>query len=118
MAPLEDEAEEQLRVIREMTIEQHHIMPNERMRHWMLAQSHLMNEEGQMETAEREARVQEALGQPVHHKPPTEADKERSKRAYDAISGQLSKRDLTGNSLLEDFLSEKAMNLDRVSNYL
>jgi ribosomal protein S18 len=37
MEPLEAEAQEQMRVLREMTIEQHRIMPNDRMRHWMLA---------------------------------------------------------------------------------
>ena len=52
----------------------------------MLAQAHLINEEGQLENAEREARVQEALGQPVINKPPTDADKERSKCAYETIN--------------------------------
>lgn len=116
MEPLQAENQEQMRVIRDMTIEQHRVLPNDRMRHWMLAQSHLINEDGQMEIAEREARVQEELGQPVLFKPPTEADKERSKRAYDVISDQLSKRDMTGDALLQDFLSEKAMDLDRFAD--
>jgi len=45
-AKIKDDADEQYKTIREMAIDNDQILPNERTRHWMLAQSHILYEEG------------------------------------------------------------------------
>jgi hypothetical protein len=37
LAQIEEEAEEQYKIIREMSIDNHKVLPNEKTRHWMVA---------------------------------------------------------------------------------
>lgn len=45
----------------------------------------------------------------------TEVEKARAKTAYDAVQKHISKRDLNSDNIFEDFISEKAFNIERVS---
>ena len=48
----------------------------------------------------------------------TDVDKARAKKAYDSIRTMISKKDLNSDNLFEDLISEKAFELDRVSQLL
>ena len=51
----------------------------------------------------------------VSHKPMSDVDKARAKKAYDTIQNKIEQRDLNSDNLFEDMLSEKAYELERVS---
>ena len=104
--------------LREMSIDQDRILPDARMRHWMLAQTHIMMEQGAEEELKRYSEVSDQLGEPFNLAEATDADKQTAKKAYDAITQRIEKRDLTGEGLFEDFISERAMNLDQVSSLM
>lgn len=75
------EADEQTRVIREMSVDNDQILPNERTRHWMLAQTHIMMRDGLHEELARDAKINQEMD-PENYKAfnePNEHDKKRAK---------------------------------------
>ena len=105
------------KLLREMTIDSDQVLPNARTRHWMLAQSHFILEEGGDDERKREAFVNNYVAgmQVDNFVEPDQADRQRAKQAYEAINDMMEKRDMNSNTLFEDFISERSLNLDRVS---
>lgn len=104
-----------------MTMDSDKVMPNDRMRHWMVAQSHIVMREGGddlMDQLEIEAMINAEVehDDPLAKKTferPTDVQKARAKKAYDSITEMISKKEIDSDNLFEDLISEKAMVLDR-----
>ena len=116
IAQIEKDAEEEYRIIREMSIDNHQVLPSETTRHWMVAQSHLIMEDADLlEDLSEHERISKAADpdHTVRFQPPTDVERARAKAAYDEISEVIEQRDLTSDNLIEDLLSERAFKLDR-----
>jgi hypothetical protein len=113
------EAESQTRIIREMSVDNDQLLPNERTRHWMLAQSHIMMRDGQHEELARASRISKATNPDNYYafQEPSEHDRAQAQTAYDTIQEKIQQRDLNSDNLFEDLISEKAFELDRVSHH-
>jgi DNA-directed RNA polymerase subunit H (RpoH/RPB5) len=118
---LKEEAQEQYKIIGEMTMDSDKVMPNDRMRHWMVAQSHIVMRDGGEEVLD-ELEIQAKINAEVEHddplakktfERPSDVQKARAKRAYDSITEMISKKEIDSDNLFEDLISEKAMVLDR-----
>lgn len=86
---MEKDADEQYKIIREMSLDTNfQKMPNEKVRHWLVAQSHMMMEdEGLMESLDNLELAQQAAD-PDHirtYNQPSETERARAKNAYDTI---------------------------------
>jgi len=84
---VEQEANEQNRLIREMSVDNDQMLPDERTRHWMVAQTHVMMQAGEAENLERQRKM-EAAADPdnaVKFNAPTDVEKARAKTAYTAV---------------------------------
>jgi hypothetical protein len=94
-------------------------MPNEKVRHWLVAQSHtLMEEEGFLEDMDKLELAAQSTD-PDHVRTfnqPTDTEKARAKAAYDTIQEKISKRDLQSDGFIEDFLSEKSFKVERFAD--
>jgi len=78
-AKIKQEADDQYKAIREMSIDNDQILPNERTRHWMLAQTHILYEEGKDELAKTEWDMHRAGHQDkTQFIEPTEVDRARA----------------------------------------
>ena len=136
-AKAKEEAEAEYKLIREMSVDNDQVMPDARTRHWMVAQSYLMMEQGKdqalKEAREQEAAIRKAIDEQLSASEdeelqqfeasegfslPDEFERQRAKRAYDDITNRLKKRDMNSDSLFEDLLSEKAYDLQRVSKII
>jgi hypothetical protein len=70
-----------------MSVDNDTILPDERTRHWMVAQTHSMFEKGLDAHLDRRTRI-EAAADPdnaVRFNPPSDVDRARAKNAYDII---------------------------------
>jgi hypothetical protein len=114
---IKEKADQEYRLIREMSVDNDQILPDERTRHWMLAQTHILMEEGKEAELELLHDVKHAVDPDRHEKfnAPSEVERARAKRAYSAIQDKLKARDMNSDNLFEDLISEKAFDLDRVS---
>ena len=85
-AKVKDEADEQYALIREMSVDNDQILPDERTRHWMTAQTHLMFEEGAEEELDIESKAQRAVDPDYQaFTRPTDVQKARAKKAFEVI---------------------------------
>ena len=84
---MEKEAESEFRLLREMSVDNDQIMPDGKTRHWMLAQSHIIMQEGAAETLDRESKVRAAMDpdNAVKFQEPSDLDKATALNAYDSI---------------------------------
>lgn len=116
-AKVKAEADAQAKIIREMSVDNDQVLPNERTRHWMLAQSHIMMRDGQDEELAIASRVSKAVSPDNYlaFEAPSDHDKACAKTAYDVIQDKIKQRDLNSDNLFADLISEKAYDLDRVS---
>uniref|UniRef100_A0A7S3MX36 Uncharacterized protein n=1 Tax=Strombidium inclinatum TaxID=197538 RepID=A0A7S3MX36_9SPIT len=104
--PIKQQADEELNFIREMSIDSGKVMPNQMIRNWNIAQSHILFNEAQNEEEDPEARL---------FKDPTELDLSRAETAYKTITQKLSStRHLNSDNLFGDLLSEKAFELEKL----
>ena len=60
-ATAKEVAEQEYKLIRDMSIDNDQVMPNARTRHWMIAQSHLMMRDGLDKVFEENAIEQEEI---------------------------------------------------------
>ena len=58
---MKDESDAQTRLIREMSIDNDKILPDERTRHWMMAQSHIHIRDGGEDEMNQYARINQAV---------------------------------------------------------
>lgn len=58
---VKEESDAQTRLIREMSIDNDKILPDERTRHWMMAQSHIHIRDGAEDEMNREARINQGV---------------------------------------------------------
>jgi len=102
-----------------MSVDNDTILPDEKTRHWMLAQTHILMNEGKIDVMNKHAQIEQAMNPDSPHtfNAPTDLDKAHAKKAYNAIQGKLAERDLNSDNLFEDMISEKAFKLDRVSSF-
>lgn len=111
---IKEQADDQYRLIREMSVDNSQILPNEKTRHWMVAQTHIMFEEGKEEHLQDGINVRNKVeNRNVKFNNPTDVERSRAKAAYDSISENIFKLDLNSDNLFEDLLSEKSYQLDR-----
>jgi len=128
-----EEADAEYKLIREMSIDNDQILPDARTRHWMVAQSHLMFEQGKDRLRQQESEVyneaREAIREELSDEEelkqfeaseewslPGDLERHRAKKAYDDITRRLRTKDLNSDNLFEDLISEKAYELERVSH--
>ena len=128
-----EEADAEYKLIREMSIDNDQILPDARTRHWMVAQSHLMFEQGKDRIRQQESEVyneaREAIREELSDEEelkqfeaseewslPGDLERHRAKKAYDDITRRLRTKDLNSDNLFEDLISEKAYELERVSH--
>jgi hypothetical protein len=107
-----------MKVIRQMQLDQDKVMPNERQRHWLLAQSHIQIRDGGEDLLKHNSEILERLqirsSSDFHQL--SESDKQRAKQAYDAIKSVLvEQKDFHSDNLLDSYLQEKAFMFDEVS---
>lgn len=82
----------------------------------MVAQSHILMQDGKDQDMEKLSRVNQALyDEAAVFQNPSEVDRARAKRAFTAINEVIQKKDLNSDNIFEDLLSEKSYQLDRVS---
>ena len=101
-----------------MSLDNDRILPDQRTRHWMIAQSHIHFRDGKEEEIARERRVRMAADPAAgiaEYQMATDVDKARAKKAYDSIRTMISKKDLNSDNLFEDLIAEKALEFDQVS---
>jgi len=125
-----EEADAEYKLIREMSIDNDQILPDARTRHWMVAQSHLMFEQGKDRIRQQESEVyneaREAIREELSDEEelkqfeaseewslPGDLERHRAKKAYDDITRRLRTKDLNSDNLFEDLISEKAYELER-----
>ena len=99
-----------------MSVDNDQILPDERTRHWMLAQTHLAFEERDNDGDLAEEPLLDEADESFLAKPlpkPTDLDRARAKKAFDVIRQKVDQRDLNSDHLAEDLLSEKAYELKR-----
>lgn len=131
-AKAKEDAEAEYKLIREMSVDNDQVLPDARTRHWMVAQTHLMMQQGKdevlKEAREDEANVRKAIAEQLSASEdeeleqfeasegfslPDEYERQRAKKAFDDITSRLKKRDMNSDTLFEDLLSEKAYDLER-----
>jgi hypothetical protein len=103
-----------------MSIDNDKILPDERTRHWMMAQSHIHIRDGAEDDLDQYARIRHAVdpeGEKTSYEYATAVDKARAKTAFESINDMITKKDLNSDNLFEDLISEKAFELDRVSHF-
>lgn len=112
---LKEDAEDQFKIIREMQVDNDQILPNERTRQWMLAQTHIMMERGEIEYLQMESEIEKLANPDSKHKyqKPSDVDRHRAKQAYNKITTKMEQRDLNSDNLFEDLISERAFEVDR-----
>lgn len=99
-----------------MSVDNDQILPDEKTRHWMVAQTHLLYEESADQRLERETLAMQAADPDFEaFRRASDVQKDRAKKAFDVIQSKVEGRDLNSDNLFEDLLSEKAYQLDRVS---
>jgi len=125
-----EEADAEYKLIREMSIDNDQILPDARTRHWMVAQSHLMFEQGKDRIRQQESEIyneaREAIREELSDEEelkqfeaseewslPGDLERHRAKKAYDDITRRLRTKDLNSDNLFEDLISEKAYELER-----
>ena len=107
----------QYKLIREMQIDSPKIMPDERTRHWMVAQSHLLMEDGLDEELDLYAQASAGTPFETQFTTRTDVEKARAKNAYNVVREKVERKDLTSDSFFEDLVSEKAYKLDRFAEH-
>ena len=87
-----EEDQEQYRLIREMSVDNDKHLPDAKTRHWMVAQTHAMQRDGvdqMLDEVERTMLRADPDAPVVSHKPMSEVDKQRAKKAYDVVQAQI-----------------------------
>ena len=81
----------------------------------MVAQTHLMFQEGKDKLREQDAELNNRMAETPFDQDqfnqPSEEDRQRAKEAYDFFMSQINKKDLNSDTIFEDFISEKAYNI-------
>lgn len=97
-----------------MSVDNDQILPDEKTRHWMVAQSHILLQDGKDKDLDQYSKVNQVLydDAPVFENP-SEVERARAKRAFSAVNEVIQKRDLNSDNIFEDLLSEKSFQLDR-----
>mmetsp|Transcript_1616 Transcript_1616/g.2856 ORF Transcript_1616/g.2856 Transcript_1616/m.2856 type:complete len:378 (-) Transcript_1616:177-1310(-) len=108
-----------MRLLNEMQMDSQRIMPNEKQRHWMLGQAHILLKdkfEFEHKTVKQVAQeLQIDLDGVADIKEINQIDKERAKNAYNAIAEKLLKsKDFRSEDVLHEFLKEKAFQFEEI----
>jgi hypothetical protein len=107
----EEEVADQMKIIKHMQLDEDKVMPNDRHRHWMLAQTHILIKEGAEEDLKAKREILERLGVKSGQDfvELSEVEKQRAENAYNTIKNLLkSKKDFQSDNLIDNFLMEKA----------
>ena len=114
---MKHETDIQTKLIREMSVDNDQILPDEKTRHWMVAQTHILMQDGSDKDLDKLSKVNQMLFEDApEFQNPSEVERSRAQRAFSAVNEVIQKRDLNSDNIFEDLLSEKSFNLDRVSH--
>lgn len=77
------ESDIQTKLIREMSVDNDQILPDEKTRHWMVAQSHILLQDGEDKELDKLAKVNVMLYDDAEpFEAPSEVERARAKRAF------------------------------------
>ena len=107
----DQQAEIKQSIMREMSLESAGapLIPNKSQRQWMIAQAHIVERNGELEQSAKEAE----LDGTQYVRPAVEFL--GAKETYDHTINKIKKQDPSANQLFDLFLSEKSLNIERVS---